>query len=102
MTVRNRRLLDLAHEAPCFADFPHTCEAWQGCEPAHSDSQVFGRGHGHKSNDWAFAAMCHPAHMMLNTMERDEKFWAWLRAHVKTQTWLWENELLTVAKRRAA
>lgn len=99
MTVRNRKLLDQAHDAPCFADFPHDCTGWQGCEPAHSDSQVFGRGHGHKSNDWAFAALCHNAHMGLDGMERDEKFWAWLRAFSKTQTWLWTEGRLQVRTR---
>jgi hypothetical protein len=97
VTVRNRKLLDQAHDMPCHADFPHECTGWQGCEPAHSDSQLFGRGHGHKSNDWAYASMCHTAHMMLNTFSKDEKFWAWLRAFVKTITWLWENKRIRVA-----
>jgi hypothetical protein len=96
MTVRNRRLLDLAHDMPCMADWKHACKEWEGVEPAHSDSQLFGRGHGHKSNDWAFAAMCHAAHMELDTMERETKFYSWLRAHVKTQNWLWANQLVRV------
>lgn len=97
MTVRNRKLLDLAHEAPCFARFPHKCGGWQGCEPAHSDSQMFGRGHGHKSNDWAFAAMCHTAHMMLDTFDREQKQTEWTLAFVETQNWLWTNQLVKVA-----
>lgn len=96
MTFRSRKLLDLAHECPCTADFPHDCTEWQGVEPAHSDSHIFGRGHGHKSHDFAYAAMCHVAHMMLDTFDRETKFYSWLRAHVKTQNWLWTNGKVTV------
>src|SRR5687768_14111294 len=98
VTYRNRKLLDLAHDAPCFADFPHECHGWQGCDPAHSDSQMFGRGHGHKTHDWAFASLCNTAHRMLDGMEREEGFYAWLRAFIKTQTYLWENGKVKVVK----
>jgi hypothetical protein len=100
MTYKNRALLDLAHTAPCFADFPHKCEGWQGCDPAHSDSSIFCRGIGYKSRDFAFAAMCHTSHMMLDTkiFTREEKFYAWLRAYVATQEYLWETGLIQVAK----
>lgn len=98
MTYRNRKLLDLAHTAPCFADFPHQCGGWQGCDPAHSDSSIFGRGHGHKSDDCFFASLCNSAHRMLDLMPREEKLFTWLRAYSKTQTYLWENKLIQVAK----
>ena len=97
MSYRNRKLLNLAHDAPCFAGFEHKCEGWQGCDPAHSDSSIFGRGHTHKSHDFAFAAMCHTAHMMLDTFDRDLKFMEWLRAYVKTQLYLWENGKIKVS-----
>lgn len=98
MTYRNRKLLDLAHTAPCMADFQHECGGWQGCDPAHSDWSMFGRGHGHKSNDWAFAFMCNSSHKMLDTMRRELKRMEWLRAFVKTQNWLWENGHLRIVK----
>lgn len=97
MTYRSRKLLNLAHDCPCMAQFEHQCSEYQGVEPAHSDQLVFGRGHGHKSHDFAFAAMCHTAHMMLDTFEREVKQGEWLRAYVKTQEWLWSNELIKVA-----
>ena len=102
MTFRSRRLLDLAHDAPCFARFPHGCTAHLGCEPAHSDSQLFGRGIGHKSSDWAFASMCHVAHRMISarvnpTLGREEKFMEWLRAFVATQEWLWSQGKIRVS-----
>ena len=99
-TYRNRKLLDISHSMPCMATFDHHCVAYQGVEPAHSDSQIFGRGHGHKSNDWAFAAMCHNAHLDLDKFnDRDLKFFEWLRAYSATQKYLWENELIQVKKK---
>ena len=102
MTFRSRKLLDQAHTMPCLAQFQHECTAWQGCEPAHADSQLFGRGHGHKAPDWAFASMCHTAHRMISAkvgggMDRDTKFHEWLRAYVATQEWLWTNQKIRVA-----
>lgn len=102
MTYRNRQLLDLAHDMPCCADFPHDCNGYQGCEPAHSDHHIFGRGCGHKAHDFAFAAMCNNAHRMItakvnDTLQREQKFFDWLRSYVKTQVWLWKNELVKVA-----
>jgi hypothetical protein len=63
----------------------------------HSDQQIFGRGHGHKSPDWAFAAGCHQAHLDLNKFDRETKQAEWLRAHIKTQDYLWKNGLVRVA-----
>lgn len=97
MTFRSRQLLNLAHTMPCCARFPHDCTGYQGCDPAHSDSQIFGRGHGHKSADWAFAAMCHVAHLQLDTFTREQKQAEWLIAYVATQNWLWENGRVKVA-----
>lgn len=97
MTYRNRKLLNLAHDSPCFAQFDHLCTEHLGVEPAHSDAQIFGRGHGHKSHDFAFAAMCHTAHMQLDTFEREVKQTEWLRGHIATMEFLWSNEKLKVA-----
>ena len=102
MTYRNRKLLNLAHDIPCQAQFPHECNDSYGSEPAHADWQIFGRGVGHKCSDWAFAAMCHNAHKMIDpkinpTFDREQRKTEWLLAYVKTQEWLWTNELLRVA-----
>jgi hypothetical protein len=102
MTFRSRPLLDLAHESPCQASFAHDCTEYQGVEPAHSDQQIWGRGHGHKSHDFGHAAMCHTAHMMLDTFEREVKQTEWLKAHVKTMVWYWTNGFLTINKRARA
>ena len=80
------------------AQFSHACEQAKGVEPAHSDSLIFGRGIGHKTPDWAYAALCHPAHLMLDTFPRDAKRIEWLRAFVATQNWLWINNKIGVVK----
>ncbi len=99
MTYRNRRLLDLAHNMPCMATFEHECFGYLGCDPAHSDHYIFGRGIGHKTHDFAFAAMCNNAHKELDLFNDNElKFFEWLRAYVKTQEYLWENGMLKVSK----
>lgn len=97
-TYRNRALLDLAHDAPCCAKFGHMCNDFMGVEPAHSDSHKFGRGIGHKSADWAFAAVCHNAHLDFDKMEREEKFQAWLASFVATQDYFWKADKLRVKK----
>ena len=97
MTYRNRKLLDLAHDMPCQAKFPHQCTGHLGCEPAHSDSSTWGRGIGHKSHDFAFAAMCHNAHKELSYMGREEKASEWTRAHVATMEKLWSDGKVKVA-----
>ena len=96
MTYRNRKLLDLSHTMPCMASFEHQCFGHLGCDPAHSDSSAWGRGHGHKSHDFAFAAMCNQAHQELSRMDREQKAAEWTFAHVKTMRYLWENKLIRV------
>ncbi len=98
MTYRNRKLLDIAHTLPCMATFEHECFGYLGCDPAHSDSSIFGRGFSHKSNDWAFAFMCNSAHKMLDTFDKELKFYEWLRAYVATQNYMWENKLIGLVK----
>ena len=97
MTYRNRKLLDCAHRMPCLVDFPHSCTAHLGVEPMHSDQQIFGRGHGHKSPDWAFAAGCHQAHLDMGTFDRETKQAEWLRAFIKTEDYLWSNGMVKLA-----
>lgn len=48
----NRRLLDIAHEAPCFLNFRDYClHPITGCEPCHANWWKFGRGAFYKSHD---------------------------------------------------
>lgn len=99
MTYRNRRLLDLAHDMPCQARFPHTCNG--PSVPAHSNQQIFGRGFAHKSGDMFFAAICPAAHDQIDGrhpgMDKETKQAEWLRAYIATQQWIWENGKVKVA-----
>ena len=106
MTVRNRALLNLAHYCPCFVDLEHVCVMYQGCEPAHGDWHFTGRGMGHKSDDNAFAAACRNAHAILTgkvgeSLSREERQTAWLRAHFKTMAFLWGNGWIAVNTAKA-
>jgi hypothetical protein len=68
----------------------------------HADSQIFGRGGWHKAHDFAFASGCPNGHALITAkvndeMERERKFFIWLRAFVKTWEWIWENRKVKVA-----
>tara|TARA_R110000803_G_C11872687_1_gene308650 strand:- start:236 stop:574 length:339 start_codon:yes stop_codon:yes gene_type:complete len=103
---RNRKLLDLAHQMPCQAEFIHECSQYGLVEPpaqyaveaAHSDSHLYGKGTGIKTHDWAYAAFCHTAHMELTNMSREEHTLEWTRGFIKTQNCLWTNKLIKVSK----
>lgn len=102
MSYRNRKLLNLAHDMPCMAKFPHDCNDSNGCEPSHGDWQSMGRGVGHKSHDFMFAAMCPTAHKMIDPkinpeFDREQRKTEWMLAYIKTQEWLWVNTLIRVA-----
>lgn len=98
---RSQKHTDLLHGAPCFFRFPH---AHNGPSvPCHCNSSVFGRGKDFKTPDWAVAAGCPAAHYEIDhgkTMDRETKFYEWLRAFVATSNWLYEQELLIVNPRK--
>lgn len=96
---RNRRLLDLAHEMPCCADFHHQCSG--PSVPAHSNESRFGRGMSYKSGDHFFASLCPTAHDFVDGRrggwDKETKHAEWLRAYIKTQNWLWQEGKVKVA-----
>jgi hypothetical protein len=91
---------------PCQAEFVHDCcqygevdpPAEYAVEPAHSDEYLYGKGTGMKSNDWAYAAFCHNAHMALTNMDRETHCVEWTKGFIRTQTYLWTNKLIKVSK----
>lgn len=59
-------------------------------------------GVGHKAADCWFASMCHNAHRMISAQvnppfDRETRKDYWLKAHIKTMEWMWENEKVRVA-----
>lgn len=104
MTHRNRALLDIAHEAPCFLLL-----GAKGCGeypsvPCHSDLQRHGRGVGHKSHDALAVSGCPACHAVftrehLGRVGYEE---AWRMAHERYTVWLWTEGKLRVAKKMEA
>lgn len=103
MTYRNKKLTDLAHHAPCFAQFPHQCNG--PSVPCHSGEQKHGRGHGHKCHDIFTAFACPEAHDHFDGRkggwDRETRQAEWDRAYIATQVWLWETGRVIVNKEAA-
>ena len=79
---RSRKLLDLAHRiTECTIRLPEVCQIrTEGCEPAHSNWAVHGKGMSLKAHDVFFAASCHACHAELDqgclfTGEQKRSYW---------------------------
>jgi hypothetical protein len=102
MTHRSKKVTDLAHALPCmFADLPHLC-TWPRTPsvPCHGNWQALGRGFSFKTDDNLFAAGCPEAHDLIDGrkggMPTEDRFWCWMRAHVRTWRWIWEKGMVVV------
>lgn len=101
MTFRSQILRDLAQEAPyCFSCGRGNDGTIVGC---HSNAQWMGKGIGHKAHDFLAycCAGCHDTidgrtHPPLNRQEREE---IWMKAAIKTNTWLMESGYLVPRRR---
>ena len=98
MNYRSRKLLDLAHDMPCMASFPHQCQGKS--VPCHANDLLFGRGFAYKAPDWAWCAACPDAHDYIDGRkggwDKEVKRGEWLRAYVRTQNFLWETGKVVV------
>ena len=99
MTYRNRKLLDIAHDAPCML----LLEV-EGCGnhpsvPCHSDMLRHGRGVGHKSHDCFAVPGCPACHAVFTRAEmgREDYDFAWRNAFERYQVWLWSDGRVKVA-----
>lgn len=100
MTYRCRKLLDIAHEAPCMFKVPGICQdGLYPCVPCHSNMQRHGRGFSHKSHDAYAPAGCPACHAWYDTGKapREEQEWTFMTALERWWLWLLENERLVVA-----
>jgi hypothetical protein len=97
--VRNRPLLDLCHDAPCFLLF-------EGCRsghpdwpsvPCHPESLALGRGHGSKSPDNLAIPGCPVCHAQWDRMPAQEHFDVWCRAFPRWDSYRWRMGLVRVA-----
>lgn len=100
MTYRNRRLLDVAHDAPCCMRIEGICQdGLYPSVPAHSNQQRHGRGVGHKSADCFVVAACPACHFWLDAgpasrADKQERFLQGLETY---WLWMWDNERIKVA-----
>jgi hypothetical protein len=98
-THRDRKLLDLAHEAPCMLGLPDG----RGCGiqfsvPCHSDLLRHGRGVGHKSHDCLAVPGCPECHARFTREHLGDRYEAtWLAAMERYLVWLWRNGKVKVA-----
>lgn len=97
----NRKLLDLPHDSPCFAQFRHQCNAHLGCVPAHDNALAGGHGAGLKASDNRHASVCPEAHDYLDGRKGgwslEEKRSEWDRAYIATQYHYWTSGKVRVA-----
>lgn len=94
MTYRNRRLLDIAHDAPCFLKIPGCQSGVVPSVPCHSIFLRHGRGIGHRSHDCFAVPGCPKCHYEFDygrTLSRDDKREIWTRAFEQYILWLWET-----------
>ncbi len=98
MTHRNRKLLNLAHEAPCMLRLGAAGCGNDLSVPCHSDMLRHGRGVGHKSHDCLAVPGCPPCHAAFTRAALGASLYldAWLMAFERYQVWLWENDKVRV------
>ena len=90
MNYRNKKILELAHDAPC---------QWCGSNDstivaAHSNQQRDGKGMSIKANDYRIAYLCFKCHVYIDSdpkATREEKRDVWEEAHRNTIGWLFDN-----------
>lgn len=97
MNFRSRKLLDSAKNIPrCMC-----CNKYNdgSVVMAHANWNEYGKGASIKAHDWAVAAMCYKCHTELDQgskLSKEDRKDMWIRAHIKTLEWLFENECLVV------
>ncbi len=93
MTYRNRKLLNLAREAPkCFC-----CQTPNDgtVVAAHANLHGMGKGMGIKAHDWAIAFMCRECHTGYD-VRKSVTHEDWALASVKSLGWLLESGYLVL------
>ena len=95
---RDRKLLDVAHEAPCMLRLADDCGA-NPSVPCHSDMLRHGRGTGHKSADCLAVPGCPACHRLFTrgNLGRDSYERVFQLANEEYQVWLWRTGKVKVA-----
>jgi hypothetical protein len=98
-THRDRKLLDVAHEAPCMLLISTEECGTNPSVPCHSDLLRHGRGVGHKSHDCLAVAGCPTCHDLFTRKYLGSPLYeaTWLAAMERYYVWLWRNGRVRVA-----
>lgn len=96
MTFRSRKLLDIAHDAPCMLKLVPCFGDVVAC---HSDSLADGRGVGHKSHDCLCVPGCMACHAVFErkNLGRSQYEVVHMQALKKYLVWLWTEGRVKVA-----
>jgi hypothetical protein len=99
MTHRDRNLLDVAHEAPCFLRLTDNGCSNDPSVPCHDDQLSSGRGYGHKSHDCLAVPGCPVCHALFTRQHLGRERYTEVHASAfkAYQVWLWENRKVMVA-----
>ena len=93
----NRKLLDLAHEAPCFLQLSLYECGKNASVPCHSDMLMHGRGIARKSHDWTAVPGCPACHERFKREHLgDEYEHVWRQAKDRYEDWLWRTNKIRV------
>jgi len=97
---KNRKLLDIAHEAPCMLLLNASGCGSNASVPCHSDLLRHGRGTGNKTHDHLAVAGCPACHAVFTRehLGRVGYEYAWLAAYERYQAWLWNNDKIQVVR----
>ncbi len=102
MPMRNRRMLDLAHEMQTCTIRAPGCRGVVpgGLIPCHGNWQWLGKGVGLKADD-VFAAGCHHCHDVIDgrshpVLSRTEREELWMRGAIRTWSFLVSSHWLLV------
>lgn len=95
----NRRLLDLAHEAPCMLQLGIPGCGNDKSVPCHSDMLEHGKGVGMKSHDYLAVPGCPVCHAGFTRefFGREGYTEVWVKAMTRYLRWLWTERKLKVA-----
>lgn len=99
MTHRDRKLLDCAHEAPCFLQLHAVGCGTHPSVPCHSDMLRHDRGGGHKSHDCLAVAGCPACHAVFTREHLGRAGYeeAWMMAMERYLVWQWTEGKIRVA-----
>jgi hypothetical protein len=94
-------ILGMIHGFPCFATFPHDCNAHVGCHPAHAN--WWRKGVGMKVSDFLVASVCGNAHRILDghvgqdTLPKEQRQHYWIEAYINTWEHAWKTRRVKIA-----